>query len=79
MYDHSVLKVFLCTQINTGSIQYEAVHLPILEYVFRVMFSLLFDNGIKKQLLEYFCGGEGAGRAPAPVPEDQSVQVRAVS
>ena len=25
------------------------------------------------------CGGEGAGRAPSPAPEDQSAQVRAVS
>ena len=34
---------------------------------------------IRRFILESICGGEGAGRAPSPAPEDQSVQVRAVS
>ena len=32
-----------------------------------------------QELEKEVCGGEGAGRAPSPAPEDQSAQVRAVS
>ena len=30
-----------------------------------------------KEIIKHECGGEGAGRAPSPAPEDQSAQVRA--
>ena len=33
----------------------------------------------RRLIREPRCGGEGAGRAPSPAPEDQSAQVRAVS